>query len=75
MSIITFGWPVHWAIDIATEMAQQGISVEIVDLRSLAPIDWSTLLGSVKKYRASCKPSKANSLAKLWQKPVDDVDE
>ena len=49
MSIITFGWPVHWAIDIATEMAQQGISVEIVDLRSLAPIDWSTLLGSVKK--------------------------
>jgi 2-oxoisovalerate dehydrogenase E1 component len=49
MSIITFGWPVHWAIDMATEMAQQGISVEIVDLRSLAPIDWSTLLGSVKK--------------------------
>ena len=34
---------------IATEMAQQGISIEIVDLRSLAPIDWSTLLGSVKK--------------------------
>ncbi|MBU94530.1 MAG: dehydrogenase [Balneola sp.] len=49
MSIITFGWPVHWALDIAKEMEVQGISIEIVDLRSLAPIDWSTLLGSVKK--------------------------
>ena len=49
MSIITFGWPVHWALDIAKEMEVQGISIEIVDLRSLAPIDWSTLIGSVKK--------------------------
>jgi len=49
MSIITFGWPVHWALDIAKEMEVQGISIEIVDLRSLAPIDWSTLISSVKK--------------------------
>ena len=49
MSIITFGWPVHWALDIAKEMEEQGISIEVVDLRSLAPIDWSTLLGSVEK--------------------------
>ncbi len=49
MSIITFGWPVNWALDIAKEMEEQGISIEVVDLRSLAPIDWSTLLGSVEK--------------------------
>jgi 2-oxoisovalerate dehydrogenase E1 component len=49
MSIFTFGWPVHWALDIAKEMEVQGISIEVVDLRSLAPIDWSTLLDSVKK--------------------------
>ena len=28
MSIITFGWPVHWALDIAKEMEEQGISIE-----------------------------------------------
>lgn len=49
LSIITFGWPVHWALDIAKEMEELGISIEVVDLRSLAPIDWPTLLSSIKK--------------------------
>ncbi len=49
MSIITYGWQVHWALDLAKEMEELGISIEVIDLRSLAPIDWLTLLSSVKK--------------------------
>ena len=49
MSIITYGWQVHWALDLAKEMEELDISIEVIDLRSLSPIDWSTLLGSVKK--------------------------
>ena len=49
LSIITYGWQVHWALDLAREMEELDISIEVIDLRSLAPIDWSTLLGSVKK--------------------------
>lgn len=49
ISIITYGWQVHWALDLAKEMEELDISIEVIDLRSLAPIDWSTLLGSVKK--------------------------
>lgn len=49
LSIITYGWQVHWALDLAKEMEELEISIEVIDLRSLAPIDWSTLLGSVKK--------------------------
>ena len=49
MSIITYGWQVHWALGLAKEMEELDISIEVIDLRSLSPIDWSTLLGSVKK--------------------------
>lgn len=49
ISIITYGWQVHWALDLAKEMEELDISIEVIDLRSLAPIDWPTLLGSVKK--------------------------
>lgn len=49
MSIITYGWAVHWALDLAQEMEELGASIEVIDLRSLAPIDWNTILSSVKK--------------------------
>ncbi len=35
----------------AEELAADGIDVEVVDLRSLSPIDWDTVLGSARKTR------------------------
>lgn len=49
VSIITYGLGVHWALEIVDEYAERGISIEIVDLRTLAPIDWITILDSVRK--------------------------
>jgi 2-oxoisovalerate dehydrogenase E1 component len=49
VSIITYGYGVHWALEVAEEYSKKDISVEIVDLRSLAPIDWDTVINSVKK--------------------------
>lgn len=48
-SIITYGFGVHWAKEIAGEYEKSGVNLEIVDLRSLAPIDWATVLKSVQK--------------------------
>lgn len=48
-SIITYGMGVHWAQDIAEEYADQGIEIEIVDLRCLAPLDLETVKQSVTK--------------------------
>jgi len=48
-TIVTFGYGVIWAIEIAEEYEKQGVSLEIVDLRSLAPIDWETVITSIKK--------------------------
>ncbi len=49
VSIITYGAMVYLAQDAAEQLAQEGISVEIVDLRTLLPIDEETILASVRK--------------------------
>lgn len=49
LSIITFGAQVLNALDAAEELDKEGLSVEVVDLRTLAPLDKESLLASVKK--------------------------
>ncbi len=49
LSIITYGAMVYVAEEAADELAKEGISVEIVDLRTVLPIDEETILASVKK--------------------------
>ena len=49
MSVITYGLMVHHCIEAAQELAQEGISAEVVDLRTVRPIDRETVLVSVQK--------------------------
>ncbi len=49
LSIITYGSMVHAAAEAAERLAAEGISIEIVDLRTLAPLDEETILASVRK--------------------------
>jgi len=49
ISIITYGALVQRSIVAAKHMDQEGISVEIIDLRSLVPFDWDAIAASVKK--------------------------
>ena len=49
MSIITYGALVQRSVVAAKQAEQQGISVEIIDLRSLSPYDWNAIIASVKK--------------------------
>lgn len=49
LSIVTFGAMVHVALDAATRLAAAGIEAEIVDLRTLAPLDTETVLASIAK--------------------------
>lgn len=49
VSVITYGALVHRAEVAAAELARQGISAEIVDLRSLSPYDWETIAATVRK--------------------------
>jgi 2-oxoisovalerate dehydrogenase E1 component beta subunit len=48
-SVITYGAMVPVAVEAATKAAEQGWSVEVVDLRTLAPLDSETVVASVRK--------------------------
>ncbi|MBI3979905.1 MAG: alpha-ketoacid dehydrogenase subunit beta [Chloroflexi bacterium] len=49
MTVITYGLMLHYSLEAAEKMAQQGIEVEVLDLRSLAPLDRDAILSSVKR--------------------------
>ncbi len=49
LSIITYGAMVEKAIRASKEMEKKGVSVEVVDLRTIVPLDVETIINSVKK--------------------------
>ncbi len=49
LSIITYGNTVHHCLEAAEELAKLGHNVEVVDLRSLSPLDEEGILASIKK--------------------------
>ncbi len=49
LSIITFGNTVHFSLEAAEELAKEGIEVEVLDLRSLNPLDYDAIKTTVAK--------------------------
>lgn len=49
VTIVTFGKIIKVAYQAAEELAKEGISCEIIDLRTVRPIDFATVINSVKK--------------------------
>lgn len=49
LSIITYGAMVHESLKAADELAKEGFSVEVVDLRTISPLDIETIIASVEK--------------------------
>ncbi|MBI4280089.1 MAG: alpha-ketoacid dehydrogenase subunit beta [Armatimonadetes bacterium] len=49
LSLFTYGWMVHLALQAAHRAAGEGIEVEVVDLRSLAPMDKEAIAASVAR--------------------------
>jgi 2-oxoisovalerate dehydrogenase E1 component len=48
-TVVTYGALVHRANQAAAQLAREGISVELLDLRSLSPYDWEAIAASVRK--------------------------
>jgi 2-oxoisovalerate dehydrogenase E1 component len=49
VTIVTFGALVQRSFEAAKRLEKEGISVELIDLRSLVPYDWERIAESVKK--------------------------
>ena len=49
VTVVTYSRMVHRALEAAEKLAEEGISVEVIDLRTLKPLDMETIAASVKK--------------------------
>jgi 2-oxoisovalerate dehydrogenase E1 component beta subunit len=63
LSIISYGGAVHLCVEAARLLQREGASVEVVDLRSLAPLDKVTVLESVRKTSRALVVHEANLTA------------
>jgi pyruvate/2-oxoglutarate/acetoin dehydrogenase E1 component len=49
VTVVSYSASVHQALEAATVLADEGISVEVVDVRTLVPLDMDTIAASVEK--------------------------
>ncbi len=49
VTVVSFGKIIKVALEAADEMEKEGVSVEVIDLRTVRPIDYATVVNSVKK--------------------------
>jgi len=49
LTVVSYGLYVHWALEAARSLQDDGISVEVIDLRSIRPMDKTTILNSIEK--------------------------
>lgn len=82
LSIITYSAMVHVAAEAAEIMDKEGVSIEIVDLRTLTPLDEDTILASVRKTSKAIVLHEANLTggfggevaARITEKAFEDLD-
>ena len=49
ITLVSFGIGMTYALEAADQLAKDGISAEVIDLRTLRPIDYDTVIASVQK--------------------------
>ena len=49
VTVITYSRMVHRALEAAEKLAEEGVSVEVIDLRTLKPLDMKTITASIQK--------------------------
>ena len=49
ITLVSYGLTLHYCLEAAETMAAEGVDVEVIDLRTLTPLDTDTVLNSVKK--------------------------
>ena len=75
ISLISFGWQVNQCLMAAEELAKEGISAEVIDLRSLMPLDYHRVLDSVKKTRRALVVHAATEFCGLGSEIASTINE
>ncbi|MFJ7677573.1 alpha-ketoacid dehydrogenase subunit beta [Peribacillus sp. NPDC097264] len=75
LSIITYGAMVQESIKAAEELAKEGHSVEVVDLRTVSPLDIDTIIASVEKTGRAIVVQEAQKQAGVAAHVVAEINE
>jgi 2-oxoisovalerate dehydrogenase E1 component len=75
ISVITYGWQVAECLAAASELEKEGISAEIIDLRTLLPLDYYRVLDSVKKTRRALVVHSATEFCGLGMQIAGTINE
>ena len=54
VTVVAWGWVLHEALAAAEQLAAEGVELEVIDPRTLNPLDEDTLLGSVRRTGRLC---------------------
>lgn len=74
-TIITYGMMVHTSVKAADELEKQGIKVEVIDLRTVSPIDIDTIVASVKKTNRAIVVQEAQKSAGVAAEVIAQINE
>ncbi|WP_085992522.1 alpha-ketoacid dehydrogenase subunit beta [Oceanobacillus senegalensis] len=75
VTLISYGAMVHSCLKAAEEMEKDGISAEVIDLRTVSPIDIDTIIESVKKTNRAVVVQEAQKQAGIAANVVSEIQE
>ena len=67
LTIVTYSYMVNVALEAAEMLESQGIPIEVIDIRSIYPLDIDTILRSVKKNRQSHRSEPGREDRLFWR--------
>ena len=65
VTMVSFNKMMKVAMGAAEELAKEGIDAEVIDLRTIRPLDWDTIIESVKKTN---RLSYSRRAVAIWQR-------
>jgi pyruvate dehydrogenase E1 component beta subunit len=75
LSIFTYGAMVHESLKAAEELEKEGYSVEVVDLRTISPLDIETIIASVEKTGRAIVVQEAQKMAGIAANVVAEIND
>src|SRR6478672_341279 len=75
LTIISYGAMVHESLKAAEELEKEGHSVEVIDLRTVSPIDIETIIASVEKTNRAIVVQEAQKQAGIAANVVSEITE
>lgn len=75
LTIVTYGAMVHESLKAAEELEKEGHSVEVIDLRTISPLDVETIIASVEKTNRAIVVQEAQKQAGIAASVVAEINE